>query len=660
MGLVPAVFSGADYHLGDGIISSRDAAKYLQSYRGWVFGAVRIIASTAAAGRVRFFVNQKTGGKKYLDDTHPLEALMRRPNPSITRWNLWYLTFSWLELTGKAYWLKVRDRLGVVRMILPLQPDWIKVVPSETEIIQGYIYDRNGKKIAFDKSEIVFIRYPDPSNLCNGIGPLQAAAYSYDTDLSMHRYDNKLFANGASIKGVLMSDQYIGMDEAKRLREEWKRIYGGVDNAKGIAVLHSGLKYTPVDLTPQELDFAEGRRLTRQEIFAIFGVSEGLLGMVEDVNKTNNIQLMDSFLRFTMQPKADMLREQIDLDLTDEVDAVIETEFELPKAVDALQEHQLMEYRLRTMVTTIDEERASIDKEPVPWGKTPWTSFSNVQIGQGVGSVGTETKMVRMVQEMSDAEKDLIWRSFLTVHTPHEKTWERTMLGYFKSQRQEVLANLKRLVKMLQIKRDYDPALVDAILFSLEDWNKKLALSIDTPLRETIIAAAEKALLDLALTMDFNFKDPLVQQFIAEKEFVLPAQINRLTHDDLRSILSDGFANNQAVEDIAARISKYFDDSDPVRALRIARTEVTGASNFGITESYRQTGFVEARAWITARDEAVRISHLKAEDDSLANPVPLDQPFLVGGKRMMYPGDPAGGAKEIMNCRCTTAVTAMK
>ncbi|NLI41962.1 MAG: phage portal protein [Caldisericales bacterium] len=661
MGYVPAIFGGGfDYSFSDGLAYTTDAEKYLKAYRGWIFGCVRIIASTAAAGRVRFYTDSKTGGREYLPPDHPLEQLMRRPNEAMTRWQLWYLTLSWLELTGKAYWLKVRDGLGVVRMLMPLQPDWIQIVPSETEIIAGYIYSRGGKRIAFEKKDLVYLRYPDPADMRNGAGPLQAASYSYDSDLAMHRYDKKLFDNGASVKGILQTDQYVSKDDAEMLRKEWKRIYGGVENAKGIAVLHSGLKYTPVELTPAELDFAEGRRFTRQEIFAIFGVSEGLLGMVEDVNKTNNVQLMDSFLRFTMAPKAAMIREQIDADLADEVDIRIQTEFELPRAVDALQEHQLMEYRLKNYVTSINEERSARDMEPAAWGDTPWMPFSNVQAGQTVSSAGgaSSSTKSRMVREISEESKDLIWRSFLTVHAPQEKSWERTMWGCFKGQRTEVQANLKRLVKMLGAsRRDYDPALIDAILFSLDEWNKKLAAEIDRPLREAILAAAEKALLDLAMDLEFNITDPLVQEFITNKKFILPPQINQLTHDKLREVLATGFRENKPVNEIAEMIDQFFDNQDPVRALRIARTEVTGASNFGIISSYRQTGIVKARSWITARDERVRLSHVHAEDESLANPVPLDQPFIVGGRSMMYPGDPNGGASEIMNCRCTTSVT---
>jgi len=32
--------------------------------------------------------------------------------------------------------------------------------------------------------------------------------------------------------------------------------------------------------------------------------------------------------------------------------------------------------------------------------------------------------------------------------------------------------------------------------------------------------------------------------------------------------------------------------------------------------------------------------------------VGMNEPFLVGGASLMYPGDPNGPASEIINCRC--------
>lgn len=54
--------------------------------------------------------------------------------------------------------------------------------------------------------------------------------------------------------------------------------------------------------------------------------------------------------------------------------------------------------------------------------------------------------------------------------------------------------------------------------------------------------------------------------------------------------------------------------------------------------------------WLSERDDRVRPTHITADGQR----VPVDEPFWVGGYRMMYPTDSSLGAgpEEIVNCRC--------
>lgn len=57
------------------------------------------------------------------------------------------------------------------------------------------------------------------------------------------------------------------------------------------------------------------------------------------------------------------------------------------------------------------------------------------------------------------------------------------------------------------------------------------------------------------------------------------------------------------------------------------------------------------KSWMTMRDKRVRRTHKEAEGQSR----PVNEAFIVGGSRMMYPGDTSLGApiREIANCRCS-------
>ena len=85
------------------------------------------------------------------------------------------------------------------------------------------------------------------------------------------------------------------------------------------------------------------------------------------------------------------------------------------------------------------------------------------------------------------------------------------------------------------------------------------------------------------------------------------------------------------------------------RSERIARTESTGAYNAGAEDAYRHEG-AGVHTWIATADDRTRDEHLDAHGQCR----PLNEPFNVGGVQLQYPGDPAGPAELIINCRCTT------
>jgi hypothetical protein len=85
------------------------------------------------------------------------------------------------------------------------------------------------------------------------------------------------------------------------------------------------------------------------------------------------------------------------------------------------------------------------------------------------------------------------------------------------------------------------------------------------------------------------------------------------------------------------------------RALRIARTEIMTASNAGSFEGAKATGEALQKYWIATYDQKTRDTHLVIESQ---NPKMMNETFSVGAWQMQHPGDPAGGAEEIVNCRC--------
>ena len=84
------------------------------------------------------------------------------------------------------------------------------------------------------------------------------------------------------------------------------------------------------------------------------------------------------------------------------------------------------------------------------------------------------------------------------------------------------------------------------------------------------------------------------------------------------------------------------------RAMRITRTEgnrISNESAYDASMSAKDKGADVVKSWDAALDGRTRDSHRQVDGEIRE----LDEKFSNG---MMYPSDPAGGAAEVVNCRC--------
>jgi len=114
----------------------------------------------------------------------------------------------------------------------------------------------------------------------------------------------------------------------------------------------------------------------------------------------------------------------------------------------------------------------------------------------------------------------------------------------------------------------------------------------------------------------------------------------------VRDKLQEGMRNNLSARSLAALFTAEF---SRMRALRIVRTETTAIFNEASLEGAKATGYPVLKKWLAGTDARTRDSHLEM---NAKDAIPIDNLFDVGGKRMARPGDGAGGAKEVVNCRC--------
>lgn len=154
---------------------------------------------------------------------------------------------------------------------------------------------------------------------------------------------------------------------------------------------------------------------------------------------------------------------------------------------------------------------------------------------------------------------------------------------------------------------------------------------------------------DSVFTANYLVDMPAARQFL--EEFNLQNAIDTLdaTEKDLDRLLRKGLANGWSNDVLAKNLADKFNDGyRGYRALRIARTEMTGVINFGTHFTLEEEG-VKHKRWIATIDDATRDSHANLDGER----EPIDGQFNVGGYLAETPGDADLPPEERINCRCT-------
>jgi hypothetical protein len=141
----------------------------------------------------------------------------------------------------------------------------------------------------------------------------------------------------------------------------------------------------------------------------------------------------------------------------------------------------------------------------------------------------------------------------------------------------------------------------------------------------------------------------------AEKIKTINGFTKEFVQRKLRPVLTDGVQQGLGIPEISKNIiqnvKEYQGPFSKYRAKRVARTEIVGMSNRASFMSAESAGLQNnmQKFWIPYLDDNTRDSH-RAMDGKPA--IPLDEPFILEGQELMYPGDPNGSAEMVINCRC--------
>lgn len=653
----PVIAGSVGYgDISRGLLHTGNYEEMAKNYRSWVYACANVIGRNVARVPLRLYVKRKVSGKTKISDSimekamtggndrfnlikhyiksgyevseiedHPFLDLLKSVNPMENSFELWEKTSIFLDTMGNCYWYFVKNQAGLPGQIWILMAQFTKVVPDgDTE---SYIYQPKQKVIKLSSDEVVHYKYPSLTSLYYGYSPMQAGAYSVDSDRYQKEFEVNLFKHGALPGVVLETERTLGDEAYDRLDNRWNDVYAGVKRAGKTAILEEGLKAKKLGLDPQELSFMEGRKLTREEILCIYGVPLTMLGFGELTNRSTAESLEYAFMKGTILPKLTRIQEKINEQVMPVYDEKIFAQFDNPIPRDIETERKERETNLKWGVTTINEERKSLGLAETDWGKRPYMPLNLMPVGAGEAVLDEEGKGQKVNRDK------VYFDMWMDKESKREREFQKGLRTFFRKQGEEIKRNLEDVLG----KKDIE----EYILFDMDKANIELTRvsrgQMTEALKDGVVLAVEEA----GLTISVDVVVEQNQEWINNRLETFVQGVNGESAKKMAEQLRLGLNAGENIKELSKRVDKYYDYNEKYRSMRIARTESAEAMGEGIMQGYREGGITYKR-WLT------QSGCCELCDEMDGKIVEIESSFgedAFGGEAIHPPIHP--------NCRCT-------
>lgn len=623
----------------------------------WVYRCIQAIAEASAGVDWLVYQKDSKGHLKELEG-HAVLDLLDRPNEFMSKKEFIETVVAYLLLSGNSYIEQNGPDNGAPLELWPLRPDRMKVFADAKTFIGGYEYEVNGNKFKFDAKKVIHLKTFNPTNDFYGLSPISIASRGIDTDNAANTWNAALLQNGARPSGAMVTENTLSDPQYEHLKYEIESNYKGAAKAGKFMLLEGGLTWQEMGLSPKDMDFIQSKKLSRLEICAAFGVPPEIVGDKEHATYSNYQEARASFYMETVLPMLDRIKDKFNAVLMPKYGERLFLNYDRDN-IEALQESRaevwdrVLKAESRGLLT-INEVRQAVGYEDIKGGDVRQMPVNVIPVGNDAGAYSVN-------EEIQDDEPGRKKKAFNLVtdeqKTAHWKAIDNRRNGFYKAVTDKVKGQFEteRKAVVKAVENGGINAAEKAINKQKDEW-QKLLTAIDIMVIDAFGKTTFEQLKHDAMALEvkapdnpFNVFDEAVQAWIAETVAKKVVLVTDTTKQQIRDRIAEGEAEGESIPELAARIDElYLDQIIPNRSTVIARTEVISSSNAGSRFAAKQTGLDLRKEWIATRDKRTRSTH-KHIDGEIRD---IEALYSNG---LLFPGDPNGTAKEVIQCRCTEA-----
>jgi len=710
----PTAFEPDAYAVNFESAPKMKSSEYLKAARGWVFTAISAIADRVASIELRLYRQTKKGIEQVIN--HPILDVLYKVNSFTTKFDHFWITQAYLELTGESPWYVERVGKRIVGLYF-LKPDKLSIkLGKEGQIVEGYDYLVGlNKKIPLASDEVIFLRQPDPAKPLRGLGTLEAVARTVDLDNYAEEWNKNFFFNAARPASIL-NIKIPNLTEQQRaeLKKSIQENYQGLNKAHRMMVLFGDMEHRIISPSQKDMDFLNQQRFSRDKILGIFRVPKAVVAQTEGVNLASAKVANFVFNAFTIAPKMERLVEQLNEFLVpmfpNSEDLFLD--YVSPVAEDKNFDLELCKVGMQYGILSTNEARAILGKSPLKEGGDDIYKPMNLM---PTGSAEPATKVIRIGTANPPTEEEIKVKEQRLRYLHIKNASKEELRNYKSKELKQAISILREKIREIikgQLKKSYkrqnkkefpkktekefgikkkeafwraqikvseriekvfikrlvelfdnqekeilkilrgQKGIIDDVLLSTRK-ETAIFVTVLSPLIERTMKKEGNIAIELVNPEAvFSVDAPPVRNYIKNNTRKFSKEINETTNEQLKETLQEGIEQGEGTNDLTKRVKEVFRRAKRNRAAIIARTEIIKASNAATEQAYVQSGVVEGKEWLTAFDERTCEACMAMNGKTMA----LNKNYFNKGDKFMgihFDYDSIQYPPLHCNCRCT-------
>ncbi len=267
-----------------------------------VFRCIRIIAETCASLPMRTFQRSPSGDGVPLNDSHWLNQVVLEPNETQTGDELRESMYAQMAGWGNAYSQRVPNAAGRTVELWPYKVASMTVQRLADRTLRYRYPDTYGMLQDLPPDRVLHFRTFSIDGVM-GVSALGVARQALGLAVGAQNYASSFFAQGGRPSGVLTSDKLLNDKQRDQIKKEFGGLAEGSED-KRFWVLEAALKYSPITVSPEDMQMIQTQSFSIAEIARFFGVPLFLLMETEkSTSWGSGIEQQNiGFLTYTLRP----------------------------------------------------------------------------------------------------------------------------------------------------------------------------------------------------------------------------------------------------------------------------------------------------------------------------------------------------------------------